>query len=82
MRYYMSVSSLHGSTRCYIFSVLRCYTEAIIRKERHAAKKPDVLFVVNLRPVDLLLLSSSVGGVCSSLEHLLYQDARAPARVL
>jgi hypothetical protein len=23
------------------FSVLRCYTEAIIRKQRHATKKPE-----------------------------------------
>src|SRR5258708_24359494 len=30
--YYMSVSSLHDGTRCSIFSVLCCYTEAIIIK--------------------------------------------------
>src|SRR5258708_16341064 len=25
MRYYISLSSYHGNTRCYTFSVLRCY---------------------------------------------------------
>ncbi len=36
-RYYMPISSLHGGTRCYMSSVLRCYTEAIIIKQLMAS---------------------------------------------